>query len=1214
MMIKKPSLLLSVIIVVSFGAAGLLTYFSESRDPYAWLAARMETAIQDTAAEVLTLMEDFSVEKPELPNQNPWLSGLLFRGDTLIYYTNNDLPLPTAQLLSLNAGQQGVFVAFDKRAMLAFSRSFPGSADSLRLMVLLTLYQKYPFTSPYLPESLVLDGRAQAPVAVPVSQPTPYPVRNKDGKVIFYLEKGSAPLVSATATIVFWLYLIGFVTLLIGLQRWSKHPKLQLQPFVSSLPLVLAILLIRYGMEATLIKLWTVPYQQAGRLLCDSLLTLWLLAFFHRHFRVSVTTAASFPYRLPLGMLQLLAIGSALVLFSRLLQAVAGEPQFDLDLDNIYAVQGPGLLALFSLLMLLLALFLFSHRLMLTFSILGLSLREKIAALMLALACSAPLVFYGFEGSAAWSVLLFLLLYLTLLEFFSEARTSGLTWIIIWLAFFAGFTAFYLYRFHLEKDLQQWQRYAATLVAAEDSLAEKGLQQLGDKLLQDTSILEYFNIPLPFDLAPEAVQKAIDPYYSADPYLLSHYNYEVHLLNEPFGVSLIRNQSADLALSLSTGKTTNSPDIFLPPPGQPRVALYWKKIFPTPGNPDSRNEVYLTLYPKPKRPVRVYQELLPPAPYKGLTDLDKFEYAVIRPPYTVLQSGTLPTTFLSQAVQLEPESFAVATDNQHKAVLYKNADQHIVIIGKTYGGGKKWLSLFSFLFAGALGGLFLILLLDPLLHLVPEGFYPEGFLQPSLRTRIQASILALILASFVIIAFVTITFFRNTSLAINQNNNQARFTEILAALRNEVARLPIPADSLSWNAAINAVADIHQVDIQVFDPLGRLRATTADYLFKGSIQASLMEPQALTRLQAGAEWVQLETNIGELPYQAAFAPVYTPSRDLHYIEMAVSPRANRQQSDIYTLIGTLVSTYVFLLLAAGAMGIFVTNSITRPLAKIGEKLQGLQIGRPNEPIEWDTRDELGDLIRQYNQMIGQLEESTRKLRQSEREGAWREMARQVAHEIKNPLTPMKLSIQHLLRVQQSDPEKAAALLQRVANTLIEQIDSLTRIATAFSNFAQMPKADNQAVNLNELLRKAFTLFEKNQSEHFRLLLSLPEDDCMVYGDKEHLVRVLNNLITNAIQAIPDDTAGEVAILLNTEVGNKIRLEIRDNGTGIPEEAREKVFAPYFTTKSSGTGLGLAMTRNIIEAMSGDIYFQTESGKGTSFFIVLPLMPADAEKD
>ena len=160
----------------------------------------------------------------------------------------------------------------------------------------------------------------------------------------------------------------------------------------------------------------------------------------------------------------------------------------------------------------------------------------------------------------------------------------------------------------------------------------------------------------------------------------------------------------------------------------------------------------------------------------------------------------------------------------------------------------------------------------------------------------------------------------------------------------------------------------------------------------------------------------------------------------------------------------------------------------------------------------------------------------------------------------------------------------------------------------------MPKADNQAVNLNELLRKAFTLFEKNQSEHFRLLLSLPENDCMVYGDKEHLVRVLNNLITNAIQAIPDDRAGEVAMLLNTEVGNKIRLEIRDNGAGIPEEASEKVFAPYFTTKSSGTGLGLAMTRNIIEAMSGDIYFQTESGKGTSFFIVLPLMPADAEKD
>lgn len=1213
MMIKKPSLLLSVIIVVSFGAAGLLTYFSESRDPYGLLATRMETVIRDAATEVFTLMEDFSVEKPNFPTQNNWLSGFLFRGDTLIYYTNKHFPLAATRLPDQDTGQ-GVFVSSDQGAMLVFSRSFSDPGDSVRLIVLLRLYQKYPFESPYLRESLVLDGRAQAPVAVPVSQPTPYPVRDKNGEVVFYLEKGFAPLAAAPPNIVFWLYLIGFCALLMALQRWSKHPSLQQQHLVFSLPFLLGILLTRYGMELTLIKLWAAHFEQVGQLLCDSLLTLWLLAFFHRHFRVPVTTGAPLPYRLPLAVLHLLAIGSALVLISRLLQSIAGDPAFALNLDNIYAVKSAGLLVLCSLLMLLLALFLFSHRLMLSLATLELSLREKVATLVIALACITPVIFYWFAASDAWSALLLVLLYLILLELFSEARTSGLSWIVIWLAFFAGFTAFSLYRFQLQKDLQQWQEYAFKLAAAQDSLAEKGLQRLGDKLLQDTLILDYFNIPLPFDLSPEAIQKAIDPYYSKDPYLSSHYTYEVHLLNEPFGVSLIRNQSADLPLTLSSGIATGTADVFLPPPGQPRIACYWKKNFPTPGNPDSRNEVYLVLYPKPRPPARVYQELLPATPYKGLADLDKFDYAVIRPPYTVLQSGTLPPALSGRSVELAPESFAVVADNQHKAIIYKNADQHIGIIGKTYGGGKKWLSLFSFLFAGALGGLFLILLLDPLLHLVPEGFFPEGFLRPSLRTRIQASILALILASFVIIAFVTIAFFRNTTLAANQNYNQARFTEILAALRNEVARMPLPADSLNWNAAINTVANIHQVDIQVFDPLGRLTATTADYLFKGDIQAPLMEPQALTRLQAGAEWVLLETTIGELPYQAAFVPVYTPSRDLHYVEMAVSPRANKQQSDIYTLIGTLVSTYVFLLLAAGAMGIFVTNSITRPLAKIGEKLQGLQIGKSNEPIEWDTRDELGDLIRQYNQMIGQLEESTRKLRQSERESAWREMARQVAHEIKNPLTPMKLSIQHLLRVQESNPEQVATLLQRIANTLIEQIDSLTRIATAFSNFAQMPKADNQAVNLNELLRKAFTLFEKNQSEHFRLRLSLPENECMVYGDKEHLVRVLNNLITNAIQAIPDDTEGEVTLLLSPQAGKKVCLEIRDNGSGIPVEAREKVFSPYFTTKSSGTGLGLAMTRNIIEAMSGDIYFQTESGKGTSFFIVLPLMSDNAEKE
>ncbi len=273
------------------------------------------------------------------------------------------------------------------------------------------------------------------------------------------------------------------------------------------------------------------------------------------------------------------------------------------------------------------------------------------------------------------------------------------------------------------------------------------------------------------------------------------------------------------------------------------------------------------------------------------------------------------------------------------------------------------------------------------------------------------------------------------------------------------------------------------------------------------------------------------------------------------------------------------------------------------------------MGKANEPIDWNSKDELGDLIHQYNHMIGQLEENTRKLRQSEREGAWREMARQVAHEIKNPLTPMKLSIQHLLRVQEAQPERVVPLLQRTAHTLIEQIDSLSRIASEFSNFAQMPKADNRPVNLNELLQKAFDLFEKNQPGNLDLYLSLPEKTCTVFGDKEHLVRVLNNLITNAIQAIPDTRRGEVSILMDIRSNlQHILIEIRDNGSGISEAAQEKVFSPYFTTKNSGTGLGLALTKNMIEAMGGEIYFRTVPDQGTSFFIVLPLMQLEPIKD
>lgn len=310
------------------------------------------------------------------------------------------------------------------------------------------------------------------------------------------------------------------------------------------------------------------------------------------------------------------------------------------------------------------------------------------------------------------------------------------------------------------------------------------------------------------------------------------------------------------------------------------------------------------------------------------------------------------------------------------------------------------------------------------------------------------------------------------------------------------------------------------------------------------------------------------------------------------------------QQSLDGFIGALINVYAFLLLATGVLAISVANYITQPIVRLGEKLKSLQLGK-NEPINWQSQDEIGDLIAEYNRMITKLEESTTKLKRSERESAWREMAKQVAHEIKNPLTPMKLSIQHLQRAIQANPQEAEAMTKRVSGTLIEQIDGLARIATEFSNFAKMPKPENQTFVLNEVVESVFDLFAANPAHDVELKLELPNEKLHVFADKDHVVRALNNLLTNASQAIPDDRQGYIWVALVAN-GNHAEVKVQDNGSGIPADMQEKVFQPNFTTKSSGTGLGLAMSKNIVEAAGGRIYFESKEGKGTTFFVELPI--------
>jgi Signal transduction histidine kinase involved in nitrogen fixation and metabolism regulation len=234
--------------------------------------------------------------------------------------------------------------------------------------------------------------------------------------------------------------------------------------------------------------------------------------------------------------------------------------------------------------------------------------------------------------------------------------------------------------------------------------------------------------------------------------------------------------------------------------------------------------------------------------------------------------------------------------------------------------------------------------------------------------------------------------------------------------------------------------------------------------------------------------------------------------------------------------------------------------------------------------------------------VEELEESASKLAQSEREQAWREMAKQVAHEIKNPLTPMRLTVQSFQRkFDPNDPEVKQKMTD-YSNTLIQQIDTMSSVASAFSNFASMPAQQNETLNVVDVVQLTLDIFNEDYIE-----FKSESKEIITIMDRTQLIRVVTNLVKNAIQAIPENQAEKSIIVSVKEADNQVQISVKDNGTGIEGDNGSRIFEPKFTTKNSGMGLGLGIIKNIIENYNGTITFETTLGKGTVFCVFLPII-------
>ena len=407
---------------------------------------------------------------------------------------------------------------------------------------------------------------------------------------------------------------------------------------------------------------------------------------------------------------------------------------------------------------------------------------------------------------------------------------------------------------------------------------------------------------------------------------------------------------------------------------------------------------------------------------------------------------------------------------------------------------------------------------------------------------------------------------------------------------------------------IQKMASYISDDINVYDQFGTRLASTQPFISEAGISTDLMNEVALDSLrQGGLSELVLKERIGELEYLSAYRPLLDGlGRPIGFVNVPYLAQQDRLEKQVIDFLAYLANIYLLVFLLINVLAVFISSTITQPLTLIQQRLSATMLGNQNERIHYRSRDEIGEIVNAYNKMLEQLEESEEKLASTQREAAWRSMARQVAHEIKNPLTPMRLNIQHLLRAQKQNEPRFQKMFPKVMNSLLVQIDSLVRIANSFHEFAKMPEPVNSTLRVNDVLLEVVDLY--TQSEEAIWLVDIPEEAFWTQADRDQLSRCFNNIIKNALQALEENGIIQISMRI---LESKARVEIKDNGLGIPPEVQKRVFEPSFSTKNSGMGLGLAIVKRVLENAGGEISFRSQVGVGTTFFIDLPRAEAPA---
>ena len=1058
-------------------------------------------------------------------------------------------------------------------------------------------------------------------------------VKGFTGKTLFYLANRDAGTIPYNDTLTIILRGLGLLCLLFFLHLWAEEVVARGKVWTAIGLLAISLLALRisvYLFPAILnlrqFELFNpaiygsnIIQRSLGDLLINAILFCWVILFAWSHLHQVKDPGAKFSKRLKWlsGLLSMVLLLVSTFILSSVIRSLVADSKISFDVINFdsvnrYTVAGFAVLTCLSL-----SYYYFTQLLFrLIFPLFG--SRNELIYFVIA---STGLVYLTIRSGDP-TVLFYIPVLVWLLGYTWLVNRKGLIFnrirvniagIIFWIFVFSVSIAAIILS---ENKKAEWERrkiLADKLVVQNDPSSERLLNIALSYLDNDFLLtnLPRFRGPDEGKLLRDSI---INSNYGG---YLNKYDTKLYLY-EADGRP-VQNDDATSYDDLNTiltvqSKPTRLPDLYSYESAVDKFKYITKRVI-TDTAGATAGSLFIISIPKNYRSDALFPELFKQFNENDPSNSPIYATAVYDKKRLTSSSNKYPFATSLTSDQEPSEEFERRSNGQYDEMWYRAGNDQVVVMVRKKDNLIESITLFSWIFCAFLFLVAFLQIISVLLRTGGSLRKLRKMLQLSIRSQVHSTILFISVFSFLIIGISTISFF----ISRYNRNNTDKLSRTMKIMVNEmqkklsdhstfddVLKLYDSVTNKSLQNLVNEISDIHGVDVNVYDLQGNLYVSSQANVYNRGVLSKKIDPTAfyhLSRLRQVQH--SQEERIGSLSYLSMYAPVRDENKNVYaYLNIPYFTAQPELNQEISNFLVTIINLNAFIFLIAGLIALYITNRITDSFSLISDKMKEVNLGKMNEMIVWNREDEIGELVKEYNTMVGKLGESAKALAKSEREGAWREMARQVAHEIKNPLTPMKLSIQYLQNAVNNNQPNVKELSGRVANTLVEQIDHLSKIAADFSQFANIGNTHTELFDLHDVIASLHELYRPNPE--VTLQWEPVHRRVMVNADKTQMNRLFTNLLANAVEACQGQSTCQIEVK-ETVVDDKFRISIRDNGEGIAPEMQARIFIPNFTTKTSGTGLGLAMCKGIVEKAQGDIWFETTPGSGTTFVVELPLV-------